>query len=191
MFQKLTPDAVKANLMRASLFLTGFELLKLELMDKLQTFYATDFDEAARGKESEDYRKEVLSLAPQGVHPNTREFYASCEWWVKEGTLTADDIEKIKAIKKHRNLIAHELPKILIDPAFSVNSQLFVQLRHLIGILGRFWGRIAIESNEEFDGQEISNEAIESGPMVLIGYIEQLMGDHCSAPVTASDQAHD
>lgn len=176
--RKLAPDAVKANLMQASLFLTAFELLQLELVDKVQTFYAADFDEEARGIETEAYRKEVLVLAPPDAHPNTKKFHASCAWWVKDGTLTADDVEKIKAIKKHRNLIAHELPKILIDPEFSVDLQLFSQVRRLITILGRFWGRIAVDSHEEYDGQEVPDESIQSGSMLLIGYIEQMVGEH-------------
>lgn len=172
---KLSPENVKANLMRASLFLTAFELLQLELVDQIQEFYATDFDEAGHGKESNDYRKEVLPLAPLSVHPNTERFLASCAWWVTNGTLTLADVEEIKAIKKHRNLIAHELPKIIIDPAFSVNWHLFARLRHFVKVLALFWRRVAIDSLEQFDGQEISDADMQSGLGVLIDYIDQVV----------------
>ncbi len=174
---KLSPASLKANLMRTSLFVTSFELLQLELVEKVQTFYATTFDENARGIASDAYRKEVLSLAPPDVHPNTLRFHASCSWWVKDGTLTASDIKEIRAIKKHRDLIAHELPKILIDPAFSVDWQLFSRLRHFVTVLGRFWGRVTIDSLEEYDGREVSHATIQSGPMLLIAYIEQLVNE--------------
>jgi hypothetical protein len=179
-FGKLSPATLKANLMRASLFLTAFELLQLELVEKVQTFYAITFDENARGIASDSYREEVLSLAPPDVHPNTLRFHASCAWWVKDGTLTAANVAEIKAIKKHRDRIAHELPKILIDPAFSVDWRLFSRLCHFITVLGRFWGRVTIDSLEEYDGREMPHAAIESGPMLLVTYIEQLLNEGAS-----------
>ena len=135
-------------------------------------------DETARGIASDAYREEVLSLAPPDVHPNTLRFHASCAWWVKDGTLTAADVTEIKEIKKQRDLIAHELPKILIDPALSIDWHLFSKLRHFITVLGRFWARVTIASLAEYDAQEVSQSAIESGSTLLIAYIEQLLNEN-------------
>lgn len=184
---KLAPAVIKANLLRASLFLSAYELFKIELIDKVRFFYATDFDERGRGIESEAYRQEVLSLAPADCQPNAVRAAASRAWWVKGGVLSDDDIARIKLIKDHRDLIAHELTKLLIDPAFSVDQALFSELRHYIGVLGRFWGRVAMDSDYRFDHQHIPDSDIESGCMVLVGYIAQLVNEQQLESPSTSD----
>lgn len=172
---KLHPEIVKSGLLKASLFLTGFELLQTELVDRVQSFYAVDFDENLVALESEWYRREVLSLAPPKAHPNTKKFHASCTWWVINGTLVKADIAAIQQIKKHRNVIAHELPKLMLDPNVSVDWQLFERVTHYVKVLGRFWGRVAVDTNSDFDGQSIRDEDIESSAMILLRYMREIV----------------
>lgn len=180
---KLAPSEIRANLMRASLFLATYELFKIELIENVKAFYATDFDQDKRPVQSEGYRREVLTLAPT----DRDGFHASCQWWVNNGQLTPDDVTRIKTIRDHRNLIAHELPKLLIDPASSVDLVLFAELRRYITVLGRFWGRATIDSDPQYDHQNIPDSEIESGSMLLVRYIAQLVDEQHTEPNVAPD----
>lgn len=177
LLQKLSPTIVKTNLMKASLFLTAYECLYVELIDKILLFYATEFGDDLKPLESHDYKEEVLSLATKGKN---QKFNASCEWWKKNEILTSEDIQEIKKIREQRTNIAHEIPKILIDPDFLINWNLFNKLKHYITILNHFWGRITIDSLEEFDEIEITDEQLGKGSVVLIDYIEELVNEYTS-----------
>lgn len=175
---KLAPEVMRTNLMRASLFLAAYEFFKVELTDRVRDFYATDVNKKGRGIATDEYKKEVLGLAPAGCPDEAVTFQGSCTWWVKNGTLRAkdpDDVARIRQIKDHRNDLAHELPKVLLDASFSVDQALFTDLRRYITSLGRFWGRIAIDTDSRFDGQNISDDQIDAGPALLVEYMTRLV----------------
>ena len=43
-----------------------------------------------------------------------------------------------------------------------------------MGYLGRSWGRLSVEGDPQYDGQDIKDEDINSGNMVLMGYINSI-----------------
>jgi len=45
------------------------------------------------------------------------------------------------------------------------------ELKDLISALGVFWGRIEIETNEDFVGREIADADIVSGNSLLMGHL--------------------
>jgi len=49
------PDGIKSNLIRCSLFLISYELLKNSIVDKIKDFYSIGFDETGL-LYSEDYK---------------------------------------------------------------------------------------------------------------------------------------
>ncbi len=125
--------------------------------------------------DSEEYRREVLALAPSSCPPKAVRFQGTSEWWVKGGQLTPSDISRIKEIKQHRNQIAHELPKLLVDPSFDISQPLFVDMQRYITVLGRFWGRVAMEGDPQFDDQDIPDDQIATGSMLLVDHIATIV----------------
>jgi hypothetical protein len=175
--QKFSPTIIKANLIKASLFLTAYECLNTELVEKIISFYAIEFNDDLQPLESDNYNQKVLLLAKKGKN---QKFNASCEWWKENGTLTPEDIQKIKKIRKQRNEIAHDLPQILFNSDQSINWIIFDKLKHYITILSRFWTRVTIDSHEEFDGIKIKDEELDKGIIILIYYIEEVIKEYIS-----------
>jgi hypothetical protein len=65
----LNPDELKVNLIRSSMFILFFEILKQTIVDKVQGFYTDKFSLNENGelknKPTNKYKTEVLSLCPK------------------------------------------------------------------------------------------------------------------------------
>ncbi|MBO0518321.1 hypothetical protein, partial [Streptomyces beijiangensis] len=72
--------------------------------------------------------------------------------------------------------IAHELPKLLVDPDFEVRTDLLAAAVECVRCLGVFWGSIEADANPDFDGQEIDYDSIKSGPYLLMEYLASIAG---------------
>ncbi len=166
---KLEPDAIRSSLVRAGLFLAGWELLVGEIVDKVKDFYLMGFD--ATGELYEGYEEKVLKLHRKST------LRASLIWLVKREALTLWQMERVYVLKDHRNDLAHELPKILLDPGHEVSTDLFKEVLDMISVLGRFWGGIEVDINPDFDGADVNRDEIVSGTMLLMGYIVQAAED--------------
>jgi len=67
--------------------------------------------------------------------------------------------------------VAHELPRLLVEPDSAVDPVLIFETHRLIGVLGRFWGRLTVECDPNFDDQEVNDKDIKSGSMLLMEHI--------------------
>jgi hypothetical protein len=117
----LNPEMLKRNLVQCSLFLTGFEVLKHSMVDRLRGYYSHEWHlDEVTGKMNEiasnRYKENVLLLHKKD------EFQACCLWFQKSGALTGDDMERISEIRKHRNYIAHEITKVITSTGSRVNA---------------------------------------------------------------------
>jgi len=157
---KLSPDQIQKGLIRAGLFLAGWEVLAGEIVDKVKSFYWAGFDET--GDLFPDYKEQVLALDPKST------FNASLHWLVESRALTAEQVARVQELRKHRNQVAHELPEILLDPGHEVSADLFREMLELIRILGVFWGRIEMDINPDFVDRDVKDEGIVSGTMMLM-----------------------
>jgi hypothetical protein len=172
LLRKLSPEIVSAAVLRASCFLSAYELIRLAIVGNLHDFYA--WDERA-------YQREVRSRGPNP-------YRASCAWLVDHGVLTHEQVGTLDAVYHHRQEIAHELPRFAIDPDAEVNTDLLVEARGCLRSVCLFWGRITVDSNEEFDGQEIADEDIVSPMVSLLDYILDLSGvEYRSAEASPCD----
>jgi hypothetical protein len=129
----LNPDELKANLARASVYLCSYELLKSAVIGKPRWFFSPWYPRD--GEDSPDYKAEVTALCPKDP------FHASCLCLRKMNAIDDADVGWIERIRRHRNDIAHELPKYLIDPQFEVNMQLLDTIHFLVGKIERWWLR--------------------------------------------------
>ena len=168
--EKLSPQEVTGNLLWASLFLVAYELLKIDILEKTRGFFLEGFDETGM-KYSSRYATDVVAL-------DHDRFRASCLWLARMGALTDADVDVAQRIRDHRHTVAHDLPRLLIDPETKIDFQLFFEAHRLLTALGRFWGRIEVDVNPDFDGQEVKDEDIKSGPMLLMEHILAILGRH-------------
>lgn len=162
---KLAPESVMLTLIRAGCLLSAYELIKSEVVDGVRGFYASGFKGGKQLYDETGYRQDVLSLDPKS------KYRASCAWLVGEGALTSAQAEALEQIHAHRQEIAHELPKLLVDPDFEVKADLLLAAVDCVRALGVFWGRISIDCDPQWDGQDVADEDIKSGSYLLMEYL--------------------
>ena len=160
---KLSPKEVRQNLIKASVFITAYELLKDAVVGNVSGFFLCGFDQSGL-KYLTEYERDVLSRDKSKVR-------ASLLWLLDMKAITPEDLTAFDEMRKHRNDVAHELPKLLVDPTFSVDldllNKLYVMLRHL----DRFFGEIQVDTDPDFDGKQVDLDGIKSGITLLLEYV--------------------
>lgn len=157
---KLAASTIRVALQRAGMFLTGWELLASDIVDGVRQFFET-----RPGVVDPHYQRDVLAR-----HKSPLE--ASALWLVEQGALTFEQAERVCALRVHRNEIAHELAKLLVDPSHEINTKLLSEMATIIRAVGVFWGRIAVDVNGDFDGKEVKDEDIRSSASLLMAHLE-------------------
>jgi hypothetical protein len=59
--------------------------------------------------------------------------------------------------------------------AREIDMDLFNRMRHYLARIGRYWARIAVDTNPDFDGQDIPDEDILSGLDIVREYLAQVV----------------
>ncbi|WP_327427297.1 hypothetical protein [Streptomyces sp. NBC_01236] len=168
---KLAPESVATTLIHAGCFLSAYELIKPQIIDSVHGFFWCGFKDGKHQYDEARYEQAVLSL-----HPTKNKYLASCSWLVDMQALTTEQVATLAEIRTHRNEIAHELPKLLVDPDFEVRTDLLADAVEVVRRLGVFWGSIEADTNPDFDGQEIDYDGIKSGPYLLMEYLASIAG---------------
>jgi hypothetical protein len=161
----MTPELLRANLIRCSIYLTAFELLQQALIEQPLAFFAYDFTAEGEPVMSTAYREHVLSLSKYS-------YEASARWFQKMGALTAGDVDRLTEIREHRNRVAHDVPKIIMTVGADVNPFLLKSIAELTAKIDRWWIReIEVPLNSNFDHVELDEQAFReavSGRMVVM-----------------------
>jgi hypothetical protein len=164
---KLDPEAVRHALVRAGCFLSAYELIKAEVVNKVHDFYWCGFEDGNHQYDEDEYRQRVMSR-------DSNRFKASCSWLVESGALTSEQVAILEEIRVHRNEIAHELPKLLIDPDFEVRADLLEAAVECVRKLGVFWGSIEVQIDPYWDDKEVDYDGIKSMPFMLMEYLASI-----------------
>lgn len=167
---KLAPESIATTLIHAGLFLTAYELIKPQIIESVREFFWRGMKDGKMLYDESAYARSVLALNPGS------KYLASCAWLVSMDALTNDQVAALGEIQKHRHEIAHELPKLLVDPDFEVRTDLLAAAVECVRCLGAFWGSIEADANPDFDGQEIDYDSIKSGPYLLMEYLASIAG---------------
>ncbi len=157
----LNPESLRSNLIAASIFLAAYETLRTSVIDRICNFFTYEFDENG-GVVSEDYKNKVLSLDKSPLRASLL--------WLKEMSAIGDaEIELVDEIRKHRNDLAHDLPKFLTTADAEININLLGAIYELVTKIDRWWIKeVEISVNSDFDGQEVADADIQSGTMIFI-----------------------
>jgi len=167
---KLLPESVALSLMRAAAMLTGWEFIHSNIVKAVKDFFIVGFDEEEYLYD-DGYERDVLSKVGKG----STIFDASTSWLVEMEAITQDDVSLLREIRAHRNGIAHEMAKYLVDPEEDVSVDLLLRARGIIQRLGQFWGQIDVDTNPQFDDQDVAPEDIRSGQSLLFDYVLSLV----------------
>ncbi|NYE18098.1 hypothetical protein [Microbacterium immunditiarum] len=165
---KLSSSTMRNALTRAGALLTGYELVKTSIVDDVRAFFTVGFD---TGHLQDRYESEVLGLDTKRHNGKPNALVASLTWLQQEGALSTSQVEVFESVRIHRNEIAHELARFLIDPQYDVRADLLVQLYEIMLALDRFWGPIHIGANPDFDNRDLDEVTFQSGTTLLFGLL--------------------
>lgn len=160
--QDLEPEAIRASLMLAGLFITGFELLKLSIIEGVKSFHVTGFRNGTYFYTSE--YEERIAAASYTLD-------ASTDWLVERGVLDESDANTLGRIRKHRNEVAHELPYFAISYGKQLNIQLLIQARDILDKIDTFWARLPASVHPQFDNVEPNDTKIISGRVLIFDHL--------------------
>ncbi len=166
----LNPESLRGNLIIASIFLAAYELLRTSVIDRIRDFFTYEFNEHG-GVVSEDYKSKILSLDKSPLRASLL--------WLKEMSAIGDtDIELVDEIRKHRNELAHDLPKFIATADAEINVNLLGSIYELLTKIDRWWIKeVDIPTNPDFDGQEVADDEIQSGMMLCMQMMLRIATD--------------
>ncbi len=158
----LDPDVLRPKLILASIYIAAFEILKNSIIERLRDFYITGFDE-------NDYT--IMPEYKKILSKNRSPTYASLMWLKESGAITDDDIEKFNKAKDCRNLLAHEITRMLSEGLPEDFSKRFGDMVALLDKIERWWiVNVEIPTNPNLvsEVEEIDFDGIVPGPMMSL-----------------------
>lgn len=159
--QLLTPAVMQEKLISASLYVTAFELLKESIIGRIRSFYMVGFD-ADGDVIDEKYETVVLSK-------NKSPLLASLGWLSENDVIDENDRHAFERIRNTRNLLAHELPAMVMGGKDFHHVERFQELVALLKKVEVWWVvNMEIPVNPDFDGKEIDEEGIVPGPVIML-----------------------
>ncbi len=170
---------LRGQLAAAGLYLVAFELLQNAIIERIKGFYGFNADlwralgiEVEKGHWDEPKREWLAGLGLDGGSDATKISDTdvrkrSIEWLVKMSAIESSDADEIARIVNHRNEIAHELPKVLLEGQVDIEELRWI--RQLVNKIEIWWIReVEIPSSPEFDGRDVSDADISPGPVILL-----------------------
>ncbi len=158
----LHPHALRTNLTVASLYIAAFEMLKETIIERAKEFFCCGFDENGIIATAE-YQEKVLSK-------NRSRLYASLQWLKDQGVIDDNDVSTFEQIKKIRNQLAHEIPRLLSDGLPQSWPNRFSDLVTLVGKIEHWWiVNIEIPTNPDFGPEdEINGDGVVPGKIMIL-----------------------
>ena len=164
----LDPERIRGELLRSALYLTAYELLKNSIIDPISDFLCPKWisrDSAQRDR----YKQEVLGLDKDVLT-------ASCLWLAKMGAIEESDVRLVSTLRRQRNNVAHELPRLLLDADLGLSIGKFEQIEALLRKIDVWWiVNVHVPTNPDFENVEIDESEVTSGRMMLLSYIVSIV----------------
>ena len=155
----LNPEALRPNLIAASIYIAAFEILKTSLVDRIKDFFTNGFDQ--NGVRIDPmYQSDVLSKNRSAV-------YASLGWLKEAHAIDDADLAAFERVKELRNNLAHALASMLYeglpaDFATRLNEMVF-----LLDKVERWWIiNVEIPTNPALKDKQIHEAQVIPGPIM-------------------------
>jgi hypothetical protein len=164
----LNPDKLKSNLILSGIYLVAFETLKYSsIVNHVKGLYLLNLPPT--DEEKKRYKERVLRYSSKG------EFYACCLWLLREGAIDKGDLSKIDSIRRHRNEIAHELPKFVSSIEFEINFKRIQDIYILTRKIDTWWIRNIDppldENLNEIPLKDVPGSEITSGNVLFLEFV--------------------
>lgn len=102
-------------------------------------------------------------------------FKSSLFWLLENSAITFEEFQEILELKEHRNLIAHNIDKIITDSDFNIDVLKEKRIFELITKIELWWIReVEIPTNPDYINKNINDGDIISGKEVFFNYIKSI-----------------
>ena len=91
--------------------------------------------------------------------------------------LSESDEIALEHIRDQGNTIAHNLPRVIFGDEPQIDLELLNACRELVIRIGRFWARLDLETDPEFDGRDIADKDFRPGMGIMLEYIAKAAAD--------------
>jgi hypothetical protein len=173
----LNPGIIKKNLIRSSLYLTAFELLKYAVEQRIKSFLCIgqEMDENFEYLNCQNYKDKIVNRIIPQLNNNKNVYYSSCLWLKEADAITEYEVEELQKIRLHRNKIGHEMPKLMIDSDHEINLDLFESIKRLLTKIEQWWiVEFEMPTNpdyDNFDYDSLDMNEVNSGNMILLNHL--------------------
>ncbi len=153
--EHMTEEELTRNLSYAGFILVEFELLKSMIVNPIKVFYQdTTFDEEMPFT---SYERDVL--------PRHKNQFEACLLYLRDfmEVVNSEDILTIQALRKHRNDLAHDLPRMLSKLSIKDYFPLLENTDKALFKLSNYRTYMDIGSDSEFQNKGIDWNTVE-GP---------------------------
>lgn len=164
----LNPELTRSQLISAAIFIAGFEMLKVSIIDRIRDFYWDGFHE----KEdiiSPEYVSKVVSR-------NKSRLYASLAWLEEIEAIDSVDLQSFERIKRCRNQLAHNLFTLLANDGLPQSlQQCFNEMVALHQKIEIWWiVNVELAINPDYDAQTIEESDIIPGPVMILQLFQEI-----------------
>ena len=167
----LNPDVIRPKLISAGLFLVGHEMLLDTIKRHPLSFFADCWD-VNGATPSEKYGKEILDRDPKGKRDALR---GSVAWLLMMEAIDDEDVAAIRTVTDARNEIAHEMTTMVGGSKPPSFAEHFSPLMALVQKIEKWWIiNVELTTNPDYDGQEIDENGIISGPSWVMQMLAQV-----------------
>jgi hypothetical protein len=126
---RVPPEQIESSLVGAALFLTAYHLLRNAIVDNVRNAFLQ------RGWNYAEYDEQVLSR-------HRSRFDASLLWLVDVGVLDETQVEEIHEIRRYRNKLAFDLPKLLRTPRADLEPGVLERIGFFVARFDAFFARV-------------------------------------------------
>lgn len=178
-------ESLKENIVRSSLYLFSYELLRNSIVDKIKDLYIIGIDKG-EFKYSDRYNETIVN---RKVNGKQNIFLSSLEWLKENGCISSSEAEEITSIREHRNDIAHRIDKILFDIDYQIDETKEKRIFELIKKIEHWWIReIEIPTDETLCDKEISDDEIIAGKEIFYAHIKSVCDELIVSSKTTQDK---
>lgn len=169
----MNPKRLKPNLEHISLYITLYEMLEDNIVQKPRDYY-TLIDEINQA----EYSAKVLGLYEPDrcplIRKSSKSLISSLLWWNSAGAISDEDIEVFSHCKERRNALTHEMFKVITEGLDDGFYEDFKKMYSLFCKIERWWIlEYEVPLNPNFDNtdQKIEGKDVMSCNMAVLSLI--------------------
>ncbi len=163
----LNPAELRSNLLIASIYISGFEIPKDSIADRIKSFFTIGFNENGP-LVADEYKKEVLSR-------NRSPLYASLSWLKDMSAIDDDDMRAFEEVRRCRNELAHEMTQFITK---GMKSDCMAQFGAMIALIKKIeiWWIVNVDmaTDPDMTGSEVDESQIIPGSVIVLKVLSDI-----------------